>query len=284
MTILSLPKSLNTSNVLAQETASYPKMAKMQAVEASIGNLLKDYKQEDVLVIFDIDFTLLLPKEPAFQVYNGIAYRDKLTALFQDLDIEQASMVINCMTSFPSELVDPEAAQMIENLQAQNIKVIACTASMTGALGPYERAESMRFEALKKQNIDFSRAFPEHNDMELSDIKGFLQRSPVFYKGILFSNGLKNRPCKGDAILSLLQALAFSPKIIIFVDDKEAYLKDVEEALKQHRPDTVFVGIEFTGETQHQPKLITETECMRVWEALREEALGLVKGYSEKLK
>jgi hypothetical protein len=283
MTILSLPKSLNTGKVLSQEGASYPKIAKMQAVEASLGELLKDYKKEEVLVIFDIDFTLLLPQEPPFQVYNRIAYRDKLTALFQDLDIEQASMLINCMTSFPSELVDPEAAQVIENLQAQNIKVIACTASMTGALGPYERAESMRFDALKKQNIDFSRAFPTSNDMELSDIKGFLQRSPVFYKGILFSNGLKNKPCKGEAILSLLEALAFSPKIIIFVDDKTHYLADVEASLKAQMPHVVFKGIEFTGETMHTPEILTEAEFLSAWQELKDKASVLLKACTEKL-
>lgn len=281
---LSLATSAISGKAFAQQASTYPKLAKMQAVEARIEDLLTVYPKEDLLVIWDIDFTLILPKEPAFQVYNRIAYKDHLKAFFQDLDAHQTTMVINCMTRFASELVDPKAPQVIKNLQAQNIKMIACTASMTGALPPHKRAESMRFEALKKQGIDFSKAFPEHHDTELSTLKGFLQRSPVFYKGILFANGLKNNPCKGEAIVELLKTLAFHPKAIVFIDDKEHYLSDVEAALKAHMPQTTFLGITFTGENEHEPKPITEAEFTKVWQALKEDAMSLVQADREKLQ
>lgn len=280
MTALSLAASTLSSQAL-QEAPVYPKLSSMQAVGARIEGLLAQYPKEDMLVLWDIDFTLILPKEPAFQVHNRIAYKEHLQSLFRHLDDCTASMVINCMTLFPSQLVDAQAPRVIRSLQAQGIPMIACTASMAGPLPPYTRAEAMRFEALKQEGIDFSESFPHHPDLELSGIKGFLQRSPVLYKGILFCNGLKNNPCKGEAVLGLLDALAVHPKIIIFIDDKEHYLNDMETALKGHRPETAFVGIVFTGEMEHKPEAISETEFISVWQGLKNQALGLLQAESE---
>lgn len=268
--------------IFAQDTLAYPKIATIQDVESNTLAISKPYRGEDVLVLFDIDYTLLLPKNPAFQVANRIRYREKLKPLFQNLNPDEATMLINLMANYPSELVDAKAPSFIEKLQKQNIKVIACTGSMTGQLLGDERCEVLRFEALKKQGIDLSRAFPAYPELELSNLQGFLKRSPVFYKGILFANGLKDKACKGEALVEFLKRVSFAPKLIIFVDDKTHYLADVEASLKAQMPQVVFKGIEFTGETMHTPEILTEAEFLSTWQDLKEKASVLVKACTEK--
>lgn len=230
---------------------------------------------DQILGIFDIDETLLIPKDPAFQKQNLIKH-PAIQKMKEALSTEQLDIVGNLSKACcPAELIEPSAPLFIKNLQAKGIRLIALTAAMTRNFGE-DHLPKLRAEELLKHDIDFSYAFPEIEVLNLTNLKMCNQAHPYFYSGVLCSNGdhlrQKDASSKGKVLVEFLKQLSWLPETIIFFDDKLYNLEEMEKTLLEHHPTITFYGLHYVGAQNLVPEEISESEMEAKWNDMIEKS------------
>lgn len=186
------------------------------------------YVTEDTLLVLDIDDTLLIPVQMlgcdewfkhrfATHMKNGLS---PSLALDHSLAEWEAIRHLTQM-----EVVEKCTPQILKELQENCIHVIGLT---TQGVALSHRT----IRQLLSHHLDLSLTTPfraahyfEQNEL------GVLYR-----KGVLFTSGTS----KGTALFTLCDHFGYTPKKVIFVNDKDTHLKDVEEEAERR-------GIEFVG-------------------------------------
>jgi len=189
-----------------------------------------NYLKPNTLVIFDIDNTLI---EPVQSVGSDQWFRHRIAhwidqGLEQDEALEKALndwMAVQNITKM--QLVEPNAAKIVDHLQDRGFVVIGLT---TRGLG----MSTTTNKQLKALGIDLSRTAPSKEDIFFMNKRGVLFRG-----GILFTANTH----KGSALFKLLDELDTTPKMILFINDKRSHIVPVEEwAAKRNIP---FVGLRY---------------------------------------
>lgn len=199
------------------------------------------FADENTLVMFDVDDTLLYPKELILRKCNNDVNEELVNSILKNPEIlppdryEKHYLHTLVLTTTEFILIDPKVVPLISSLQKRNIPTIAFTKMGSWSLGIIPSLTEFRISQLKKQGIDFSEAFkqPQFPQFQVV-VKG--DKSFCFKGGVLFSNEFD----KGPILTMFLEALKWKPSKIIFLDDRYDYLETVEEALSDS-------GIEFTG-------------------------------------
>lgn len=180
---------------------------------------------DQALVVFDVDFTLIVPKDQILQP-AGEAYCQIFLAKLRKM---KEGAILGSKIALQSEvaLVDPQSLALLEQLKNRQIKTIALTAMPSGRFGEIASTEDWRFKQLKDQGIDLSWSFPECSCFVLDSFE--TQAFPIFKKGILAS---AKHP-KGQVLTAFLKKLKLKPSQVIFVDDRMEYIDSVESALEK---------------------------------------------------
>ncbi len=225
---------------------------RMRDVGAYIEAQTASYKSEDILCLFDVDMTLTQPAHPAAYVPNlkeHLAIYRAIQARYPKLD--------TCLTFcfnflLPQRLTDNDILSVLASLK---MRTIAFTATVTGDfLGT--RMEVRRYEDLKRLGLSFENAFPQ-SKIILNACPQYRGYYPTYYKGILFSNSERGNTTKGTVLCAFLNAVCYTPKCVVLVDDRPQNHFDVQTALSQNFPETKYIGIEFTGAANYCPKDIS---------------------------
>lgn len=124
-------------------------------------------------------------------------------------------------------LIEEDAPSVVASLQEKGFPVMILTTRGDSV----SRATRLQ---LLSAGIDMTKS-PVHKDAL------FLQHLPDvhFVDGILFANGRN----KGACLISFLHQIGYTPKRILFIDDKQASLKSVEEVEKEG---ITFLGLRYT--------------------------------------
>lgn len=251
-------------------------MSTMQEVENKVMELVAHFPPQDMLAVFDIDMVLTQPSNPAFQMPNMQRNRAEIKVLLKGITPEQKDILLNLITkSSDPVLIEQDTPEIIKTIAAKKIKTMALTASLTGQLGKIKNLEVWRYEVLKNLGIDFSNSFPQTSEIKFNNVPEYIRRKPVFYKGILCSNGDGNKNNKGDALVLFLEKISFSPKVVIFVDDKKENLENVEQALVKFNPHIKYIGVEYKGGESINSVYIDAKTVLHEWEKLFIEAKQL---------
>jgi hypothetical protein len=88
----------------------------------------------DILVIFDVDEVLIMPKDQILQSPHR-EYINKLDTFLFASEQESENLWSIIFDQRPSIPVDPKMINMMATLQSKGIKVIALTHAMTGKFG-----------------------------------------------------------------------------------------------------------------------------------------------------
>lgn len=238
-----------------------------------------------ILGVFDIDETLLIPQDPAFQKPNLKKHACIVQSLREQLPVEQQDLLSNLiLTSSSSQLIESTAPLFIRNLQTKEIRLIALTAAMTRPFG-MDYLPKMRYEELQRNGIDFSYAFPEIHELNLVNMKMCNQSFPVFYSGVLCSNGdyqrQKNASSKGKALCEFLKQAAWIPNKIIFIDDKLYNLEEMERTLHEFDPGIIYQGLHYVGAQSITSPPIEENVIEAKWKKLLEKAKFFIEAPEE---
>jgi hypothetical protein len=187
----------------------------------------KNHVQPGMLLVFDVDNTLmetaqLLGSDQWFSyriqenINRGLADQEALAITLAEWVAIQNNTQVK-----PAE---PSTAGFIQSLQNNGWAVMGLT---TRGIELSTRTR----EQLQSIGIDFAKASPAKQDIGFKNIPG-----AVYRKGVLFSTGTS----KGSLLFQFFKETGYLPKKILFVDDKEKYLRDVERCCNER-------GIPFIG-------------------------------------
>jgi hypothetical protein len=249
----------------------------MNDVKIQVEKALENTNSGDILVAFDIDMTLIQSDHPATSYPTLKKHGTLYKKIFGSLPSEVKDVTLNLPAQFPSKLVEEATPQMIENLQAKGIKIIALTAALTGYLPEVfgkARIEELRHSALDELGINFENTF-DFKEVTFKTIPPYRNNHPSFFKGLLFSNGEQGDHNKGTVLTIFLKHANFTPKVVIFVDDRKKNIEQVKQALKESYPETQFIGIEYLGAFNSPPQDISESDFHAFWQGLVERAKSL---------
>ena len=207
------------------------------------------------LVLFDVDETLLIPKDLILNPYAREAWNQYAKETIENPEIvppgkyDDEYFFGQVLAKIEYEVVDPKVAEIIRSLQRRNIKTIAFTRMPVGSLGVIPSMEDWRIEHLKKHQFDFSPAFPQFPEIKINVLSTGI--SSLFKQGMLCAN----KQDKGPVFTAFLDAIQWKPSQVVFIDNRLDYLKSVEIALEG-------TGIEFIGfhyrDVENRPRIVNE--------------------------
>jgi hypothetical protein len=264
---------LVTKGIGAQTMTSHT----MNDVKTQVEKALETTNPADILVAFDIDMTLIQSTHPATAYPTIKKHGSIYKKIFGNLPSAVKDITLNLPAQFPSKLVEQETPQIIQDLQTKGVKVVALTAALTGYLRQVfgeARIEELRHRALHGLGINFENTF-DFKEVTFKTIPPYRNNHPTFFKGLLFSNGEQGAHNKGTVLTTFLKHANFTPKVVIFVDDRKKNLEQVELALKEHYSDTKFLGIEYLGAFKSSTEEISESDFHAFWHGLVERAKSL---------
>ncbi|MCB9493235.1 MAG: DUF2608 domain-containing protein [Epsilonproteobacteria bacterium] len=181
------------------------------------------------LVLFDVDDTLIhSPDAAANPAQYSPWFRIKLFFRFPQLLFERPrdECVSAIFAQAQRELIEQEAAQVVETFKAADSKVLGLTASWSGKYGSIDDAALMRTDMLKALGINFSDSFQDQWFTKLPKHKNVY---PRLHSGILFAN----RQNKGNVLVSFLDQASYSPSRIIVFDDNKKELRKIRRACRK---------------------------------------------------
>ncbi len=196
-------------------------------IEAPHFKNVLDHVANNTLVVLDIDETLLVP----CQTLGTSEWFYTRKRQYESQGMNQACALDKALAEWEAirhlttvRIVEQGTDAIISNLQSKNIPVMGLT---TQGLALATRT----VEQLNSLNIDLLKTAPTKEDCYFINGHGVL-----FRKGILFTSGTQ----KGKALVKLLDTIQFRPGRIVFVNDRETHIKDVEGPVEER-------GIEFIG-------------------------------------
>lgn len=203
----------------------------MQIRELLFTDILKQTpKIEEVLVIFDLDNTLIAPVGDVasdqwfdaglhFYQAKGLTHEQATNCLLP--------LWMNLFHKATMQAVEPEAVTLISALIERHVLVIAVT------------SRQMQLSALTMQQLDATHLTFAKSSLAKSTVS-FNESSRIrFEQGVLFCSGKD----KGFVLAQFLDQLKIHPRIIVCVDDKERHLCSIEKIAEQRN--CSFIGLRY---------------------------------------
>lgn len=219
--------------------------------------------KDSTLVIFDIDFVLITPKDDIFILLSLPDEKKKVMQFVGDLMKDKPKHVKD---SYESIILDTQEWRPVTNdtpkifnqIKHKGYKVLGLTASGTGKYGKIQSLEKWRIQQLKGLDMEFDKAFIDATsgtlDSYIPNLMSYYTNAihtfyPTVEDGIVFSPIIP----KGEVLDAYLQYAKLKPKKIVFVDDK---LKNLEAVKKYCEKENIeYVGYEYTA-VMEQAKLL----------------------------
>ena len=185
-------------------------------VETSFFREIYQHIDKETLIVLDIDDTLLIPK----QMLGSDEWFCHRIKLYQSQGLDKAQALETALAEWEGirhvsqmQLVEPLTHLIIEDLQKQGYPIIGLT---TQGLGLATRT----YLQLKENEIDLTKTAPFKKDCFFQ-----LQEHGILFRhGILFTSGQS----KAECFERLCAHLNVHPQKIIFVNDKQTHLADLE--------------------------------------------------------
>ena len=224
------------------------------------------HEGSNVLVVFDIDDTLTILTEPAFQspnfkVHHSAAFSSLMNSLNEELKFLAFSLPLIVS---PSHLIEPHTPSIIESLQNKGARTIALTAAPAGDIGGV-LLEDSRISELRRVGINFASSFPQVSEIFFTNFEAPSGGYTLYKEGVLFANVID----KGAVLVEFLKSIDWQPDLIVFIDDRIDHVIAVEKALAAFRPETPYKGLHF--QMDHGRYTTTDSENFRAkWDEMVE--------------
>lgn len=223
---------------------------------------LQGWDPKRCLVLFDVDMVLTQPTHWAAYRPNICRYKEIWDAWMGTVPVERKDLILSAVASTSQMLVEHNVLAFLQWLREEKVPHIAITALLTGALGTIDRLEIARYQMLRDLQISFEETFPEYPELLLKEIPLYWNRYPVFYKGILLTNGERGTHTKGTVLRAFLKKINKTFDAICCIDDKKKNLRDIQDVLGSSYP---FLGIEYHGADQYASHVIEARAFEAYW-------------------
>lgn len=229
------------------------------------------YSNEDTLILLDIDYVLLAPRDrilrPAGEKNNYrsnffkslfIDFKDKYITLDKAKVPMSEYLISQILHSTKVELVSLDMPNLINELNSQKTTIIGFTANSSGKYGIVQNEAKLHSERLKSLGYNFIK---DNGDL-------FKESVPECISRIIFTN----KKDKGRVIVDFLKQLNKNYKNIVFVDDRIKNLISVQNALQGH--DINYLGIHYT-ELKDKNEILHQDIADKQFQVLRQEHIWL---------
>lgn len=195
---------------------------------------------EDHLIVFDIDNTIVesVDQLASTQWFEAmIQFKMKQESLTEHEALER-TLPLNTILIQHSVIQPIQRAKTVETikqLQDNRHKVIALTARSSNPL------KTCTIEHLKKVDIDFTRTSIYPQDIMFSQRTHYTQ-------GIIFTDGEH----KGNVLRGILNTIGYTPKKIIFIDDKEYNHSAIKHAFRETNIAHTCIWYRYCAEKENQ--------------------------------
>ncbi len=199
-------------------------------IEIKHFNEVVSFVQGGTLLILDIDDTLIVPKQTLGSdvwFLHRVKEHEKAGMSKNDAFLKALAdwQAVRHLTEM--QLVESGQEKMIEEMQNQGVMMMGLT---TQGLALATRT----LQHLQDVHIDLNKNAPSRQEHYFSNGHGVLYR-----QGILFTAGTN----KGEALLKLFSIIDLHPSRVVFVNDKQTHLCDVEGAMEKNKIE--FVGLRY---------------------------------------
>ena len=204
-----------------------------QIVETSNFEDVLAHVDEGTLFVSDLDNTLIRTVQSLGSDEWSIYYQKLLETQGKERleALQQKSILFNEIHKVTEvKLVCPKILEVFSKLKQQNCKMLGLTAR-----NPRVLTSTLR--EIRSVGIEFSSdsPFSDYSEQEKSLCYAFSQ-------GVLFAT-LGNK--KGDVLINFLKQINFTPKKIIFIDDKWEHVNEVVETVKKEG--ITVIGIRYSA-------------------------------------
>lgn len=221
--------ALPASNPLNRSNGPIETISSTIKETSQFSDLLNEVKSsnfapEEVLVVFDIDNTLIEPvgtvgSDQWFYYLYSIYKMQGLNEKQQD---EKAVKVWNQVQSkIQVHAVEPETPQVIAKLQKDGYRTLALTAREL-ALADTTASQ------LQSVQIDLSRSF-ESGDFRIAKKDLGTEDDALFHRGVLSVSEKNN---KGTVLSAFIARLGLKPKKVVYIDDKLKHVRNLAAAMQ----------------------------------------------------
>lgn len=240
-------------------SAEIVELSTMEAIRNKVGPL-----DSETLVVFDIENTLTIPADTAFQLANIKEHRALIHSVTKNWSSEKKLVGLNYSVLHESVLLDNATGNWIWMLQENDIPVMAFSNTLTSPLGTVTNPPLRKESLLRGLNVDLRRSAPHKNFIVLKECKPLFSTYPLYHNGILHGNG--NQNTKGEVFAAFLQQLDWKPKQVIFIDDTRPHVDSMKTALE--KLGIAYLGIHYTG--IHRTTDISRNALHQQWETLNQ--------------
>ncbi|MCC8483187.1 MAG: DUF2608 domain-containing protein [Rickettsia endosymbiont of Labidopullus appendiculatus] len=192
------------------------------------------------LVLINIDDTIVTPKSNMFRYANPYGgFIQELAALKKyrsNIDEVIAKLLLQRQVM----LVEANWSKFIDKLKSSGALVFGFT-KINPACRRIENYEEWQYEQLSRLGIKFT---DKVNNKEILKFDENDKRSPIFYKGIIFTDFLN----KAQALYEFMRITNILPNNIIIFENKKSELNDIDNFLKT--VDLNYYGIEYLAATE----------------------------------
>lgn len=230
------------------------------------------YVDSDTLVVFDVDDTLLAPK----QLLGSDPWFMQMLSIYDARGLTKSQAVAKVLPTYMAfqnktqvRPIEKISAALIHNLQQQNINVIGLTTRSTELC-------FTTHNQLRSIDIDLKKTALKNHDIDvMTDL-------PLYYiEGILFTEVRH----KGEVLKELCKKLNYEIKKVIFINDKLKYVVQLDETFKELN--IPYVGFRYAARDEEISKYdhnISLIEHHYFNKALsNEDALLILKSEEDKL-
>ena len=203
-----------------------------EIIEVKQMHEMKTHLKPDTLIIFDIDNCLIEPKQllgsDQWGYYQIAKYQKE--GLTKKQAFKKVSFEFTAIHNITEvKAVEATTPKLIRELQKKNYPVIALT-------GRAPDMAAITIHQLSKADYDLTTTTLSEKEIPYNNDK----TGVLFKKGILFT-ALSH---KGKALFTLLKKLNYTPKRILFIDDKLSYVTLVEKSCKEHN--IPYIGLRYS--------------------------------------
>jgi hypothetical protein len=191
----------------------------------------------DMLILLDVDDTLITPKSAMFRMDGQPDFIDQLKKRAAEIP-NFIEILSTWRQQRQSILVEEGWPQMIADWQEMGATVYGFTQVTTGSFGIIKSMEEWRLTELHSHGIFFT---PQAGGYDAFKILEGTHGYACFYKGIMMTGPFTKR----QMLENFMIALALQPKRIIFFDDRLEQVEAIAAFAKEHKID--FTGIHYQG-------------------------------------
>lgn len=233
----------------------------IEEINNTILKLLSKRDPEKTLLIMPLEEFIIKPVDKEFYINDK-----KYSAILQSTEKKarlsrKAYLEELILTEYEHTLADPCVVKFIQNIQKLHVPMLVFTTNCSGSFNKIDYLEVWTWTYLLDKNIDLSKSPIGSNQIIFNEYGKKVKGSyPTYYKGLLSANSWNGKNSVQSLLAALLaEKLKYLPDVVYVVNEKESFIKSIEEQFKSLRRDIQVEGFIFSPSKKVNSQLAPKT-------------------------